>query len=140
MIPGPQAAPNMSGLSVQMQGGLDLKATCANVKLIISEGRMNCDDGWTIWALADPPGPIAGGAGDGGDTGKRREHAAWISDREPPRRVAQADHVLGVNLAPEDRVFFTRFHPLSDEAHFDTPDQLDISRYRPTISLARGRI
>lgn len=143
MIPALQAAPNMSGLSVQMQGGLDMAATRANVKLIISGGQNEPRDAiaGTIWALLTHPDQLQA-VQDGRATWAQafEEYARWISPiGMSPRRVAQADHVLGVNLAPEDRVFFMFSSAGRDEAHFDTPDQFDIFRDTgPAISFGAG--
>ncbi|MBV1926461.1 MAG: cytochrome P450 [Rhodobacteraceae bacterium] len=142
-LPEVQANPDQSALSVQIAGGLDLKATRANIKLIISGGQNEPRDviAGTIWALLTHPKQlelINNGDATYGDA--FAEYARWNSPiGMSPRRIARRDTVSGVTFEPEDRVFFMFSSACRDEAHFENPDVFDITRNtQSAISFGAG--
>ncbi|MBV1897467.1 MAG: cytochrome P450 [Rhodobacteraceae bacterium] len=142
-LPGIQATPDQSALSVQIAGGLDIKATRANIKLIISGGQNEPRDviAGTIWALLTHPKQlelINNGDATYGDA--FAEYTRWNSPiGMSPRRIARRDTVGGVTFEPEDRVFFMFSSACRDEKHFENPDAFDITRNtQSSISFGAG--
>ena len=136
-ISGPDA------LSVQLQAGLPLRNTRANIKLIISGGQNEPRDAiaGTAWAVMRHPAQLRRiAAGDATWTQAFAEYARWMSPiGMSPRRVARSDKVNGVTFEPEDRVFFMFGSAGRDEAHFADPDAFDIMRNtQPAISFGAG--
>lgn len=138
-----RAAPDASLLSVQMQAGLSMDQTRANVKLAISGGQNEPRDAiaGTIWALLTHPDQLAR-VRDGAATWAQafEEYARWIAPiGMSPRRVAREDTVCGVTFAPGDRVFFMFGSGNRDEGVFDRPEHYDITRdTRPALSFGAG--
>lgn len=137
------ANPDKSALSVQVAGGLDMTATRANIKLIISGGQNEPRDviAGTIWALATHPKQlelINKGEATFGDAFS--EYVRWNAPiGMSPRRVARRDTVNGVTFEPEDRVFFMFSSACHDEDHFDAPEVYDIKRNtQSAISFGAG--
>jgi len=97
----------------------------ANVKLVISGGQNEPRDAiaGTAWAVLAHPGALA--AIRSGAAGWDRAFDEYARLQAPigmsPRRVARADTVQGVTLAPEDRVFLMFGSAGRDEAHFTAP-------------------
>jgi cytochrome P450 len=142
-MPEVHASPDQSALSVQIAGGLDLEATRANIKLIISGGQNEPRDviAGAIWALLTHPEQlerINKGSATFGDA--FAEYTRWNSPiGMSPRRVARRDTVAGVTFEPEDRVFFMFSSACRDEDHFENPDAFDITRNtQSAISFGAG--
>lgn len=138
-----RSAPDTSLLSVQMQAGLSMDQTRANVKLAISGGQNEPRDAiaGTIWALLTHPDQlelIQDGAA--GWAQAFEEYARWIAPiGMSPRRVAREDTVCGVTFEPEERVFFMFGSGNRDEAVFARPEVYDITRdTRPALSFGAG--
>ncbi len=138
-----QATPDKSALSVQMQAGLGMEATRANIKLIISGGQNEPRDAiaGTIWALLNHPTQLAAlrdGQHEWGDA--FTEYVRWMSPiGMSPRQIAQPEQIGDISLTPGDRVFFMFASACRDEDHFTNPDQFDISRNTsPAISFGAG--
>ena len=125
-------APDQSLISVQAQAGLPLDTIRANVKLAISGGQNEPRDAiaGAIWALLSHPEQLA--SVRNGDIAWHKvfeEYARWISPiGMSPRRVAQPFAWNGIDLKPEDRVFFMFGSANRDEAHFADPDRFDVTR------------
>jgi cytochrome P450 len=132
MAPVVAKAPNPSLLSVMLQGGMPMESVRANIKLAISGGQNEPRDAiaGTIWALLTHPEQL-----DLVRAGKVRwvqvfeEYARWISPiGMSPRRIAKAWSINGIDLEPEDRVFFMFGSANRDEAHFRDADKFDVTR------------
>jgi cytochrome P450 len=143
MIPALRARPDTSVLSVQLQAGLPMATTRANVKLVISGGQNEPRDAiaGAIWALLAHPDQYAlvrDGAADWGRVFD--EYARWMSPiGMSPRRVARRDCINGVTFEPEDRVFFMFGSANRDESVFDHPDRFDLTRDTgPAIPFGAG--
>jgi cytochrome P450 len=137
------ARPDGSALAVQHAAGIGMDSIRANIKLIISGGQNEPRDAiaGTIWALLSHPEQlelIQQGKATYADA--FAEYARWISPiGMSPRLVARRDIVQGVTFEPGDRVFFMFGSAGRDEAHFDAPDQFDITRNtQPAISFGAG--
>jgi hypothetical protein len=132
MMPALRKTPNRSALSVQIQAGLDEPATRANIKLIISGGQNEPRDAiaGAAWALITHPEQHARiHNGTASYANAFEEYVRWISPiGMSPRRVARPDTACGVEFEPDDRVFFMFSSAGRDEAHFDRPEQFDITR------------
>ena len=143
MIPALQARPDASVLSVQMQAGLSMATTRANVQLVISGGQNEPRDAiagaiWALLAHPDQHALVRDGTADWGMVFD--EYARWMSPiGMSPRRVAQVDCVGGVTFQPDDRVFFMFGSANRDEAVFDHPDRFDLRRDTgPAIPFGAG--
>ncbi len=142
-IPELQAAPDASLISVQLQAGLPPESLRANVRLAISGGQNEPRDAiaGTAWALLTHPEQVqAVLAGRVGWLAAFEEYARWISPiGMSPRRVAQADHVGGVDFEPDERVFFMFGSGNRDETVFEAADRFDITRdTRKALSFGAG--
>lgn len=143
MMPRLAAAPDMSALSVQMQAGLALPSTRANIKLIISGGQNEPRDaiagaGWALLTHPEQRAMIAAGAAEWGQVFD--EYVRWISPiGMSPRQVARADTACGVAFTPGDRVFFMFSSAGHDEAWCSDPTRFDITRDTgPAIPFGAG--
>ncbi len=143
MIPQLEAKPNSSALSVQLASNLDMAATRANIKLIISGGQNEPRDviAGAAWALLTHPAQlhlVQQNKASWGDVFS--EYARWMSPiGMSPREVAQNDEVCGVSFEQGDRVFFMFSSAGHDEAHFETPERFDITRNTgPSIPFGAG--
>ncbi len=132
-----------SALAVQIEAGLPIDSIRANIKLIISGGQNEPRDAiaGTIWALlthANQLQLINNGQASFADA--FAEYARWMSPiGMSPRRVARTDTVNDVTFEPEDRVFFMFGSACRDDAHFEHPDNFDITRdTQPAISFGAG--
>lgn len=127
-----EAAPDKSLISVQAQAGLPVETIRANVKLAISGGQNEPRDAiaGAIWALLTHPEQLAMvRAGDVTWQQVFEEYARWISPiGMSPRRVAQPFTWDGLDLNPEDRVFFMFGSANRDETVFEHPDRFDVTR------------
>lgn len=143
MVPVVQAVPDGSLLSVQLQAGLSMDTTRANIKLAISGGQNEPRDAiaGTAFALITHPDQMALiDAGTATWLQAFEEYARWISPiGMSPRRVGKADSVCGVNFEVNDRVFFMFGAANRDEDHFSYPERFDITRNtRPALSFGAG--
>ncbi|MGY6533838.1 MAG: cytochrome P450 [Pararhodobacter sp.] len=137
------AAADPSCVAVQRRAGLPEDALRANVKLVISGGQNEPRDAiaGTAWALLTHPLALAAVHEGRADWAQAfDEYARWIAPiGMSPRRVAQTDHVQGVRLDPEDRVFLMFGSAGRDEAHFDRADSYDIFRDTgPALTFGAG--
>ncbi len=137
------APPPLSTIAVQQAAGLPLESLRANVKLIISGGQNEPRDAiaGTVWALLNHPDQLArirAGQNDWRDA--FAEYARWISPiGMSPRIVAKSDTVNDVTFDPGDRVFLMFSSAGRDEAHFDAPENFDITRNTgPAIPFGAG--
>lgn len=125
-------SPDTSLISVQAQAGSPVESIRANVKLAISGGQNEPRDAiaGAIWALLTHPDQLAM-VRQGEVTWQKvfEEYVRWISPiGMSPRRVAQPFQWDGVDLLPEDRVFFMFGSANRDESIFDDPDRFDVTR------------
>ncbi|MEP3946241.1 cytochrome P450 [Ascidiaceihabitans sp.] len=133
----------MSALAVMKDAGLPMDSIRANIKLIISGGQNEPRDAiaGTIWALLSHPDSL-----DAVRNGRTTyadafsEYARWMAPiGMSPREVAQHDCIDGITFAPGDRVFFMFGSACRDAAHFDKPDQFDVTRNtQAAISFGAG--
>ena len=135
--------PAHSALKVMQNAGLSDESLSANIKLIISGGQNEPRDAiaGTIWALINHPSQLAIiRNGDATWLDAFNEYARWMAPiGMSPRRVVQRDHIDGIDLMPEDRVFFMFGSAGRDEAHFDAPDTFNITRNtQRAISFGAG--
>jgi cytochrome P450 len=141
MLPVVRKTPNHSLLSVMLHSGMALDSVRANIKLAISGGQNEPRDAiaGAIWALAMHPDQLAKvQSGDARWLQVFEEYARWIAPiGMTPRRVAKPWSLRGVDLAPEDRVFFLFASANRDEAHFENPDAFEVTR-DTTKSIAFG--
>ena len=132
MAPVLAKAPNPSLLSVMLESGMPMESVRANIKLAISGGQNEPRDAIAgcIWALLTHPDQLALVL-----AGKVRwvqvfeEYARWISPiGMSPRRIAKPWSINGIELEPEDRIFFMFGSANRDEAHFQDADKFDVRR------------
>jgi len=143
MLPGLEAAPNHSLLSVQMQAGLSDAQIRANVKLAISGGQNEPRDAiaGAVWALLTHPEQLAKvRAGEATWLQAFEEYARWISPiGMSPRRVAQDYELDGVHFEPEDRAFLMFGSANRDEAVFENADRFEVTRDTgPSVAFGAG--
>jgi hypothetical protein len=119
---------------------MPMESVRANIKLAISGGQNEPRDAIAgcIWALLTHPEQL-----ELVRAGKVRwvqvfeEYARWISPiGMSPRRIAKAWSINGIDLEPEDRVFFMFGSANRDEAHFHDAEH----RLRRGPALLRGRL
>ena len=132
MTPVLTKTPNPSLLSVMLQTGMPMESVRANIKLAISGGQNEPRDAIAgcIWALLTHPDQLALV-----QQGKVRwvqvfeEYARWIAPiGMSPRRIAKTWSFHGIDLEPEDRIFFMFGSANRDEAHFQDADTFDVKR------------
>ena len=125
-------APDKSLISVQAQAVLPVESIRANVKLAISGGQNEPRDAiaGAVWALLSHPGQLEQARrGEVSWQQVFEEYVRWISPiGMSPRRVAQPFQWDGVDLEPEDRVFFMFGSANRDESIFEEPERFDITR------------
>ena len=132
MTPQLEGAPNMSMLSMLLRSELPVESLRANIKLAISGGQNEPRDAiaGTAWALLTHPDQLARVVI--GEVPWRQvfeEYARWISPiGMSPRRCAQPFQRNGVDIAPEQRVFFLFGAANRDPEVFDAPNNFDIGR------------
>ena len=111
---------------------MPMESVSANIKLAISGGQNEPRDAIAgcIWALLTHPDQLALVL-----AGKARwlqvfeEYARWMSPiGMSPRRIAKAWSIKGIDLEPEDRIFFMFGSANRDEAHFQDADKFDVKR------------
>ncbi len=125
-------AADFSAIKVQREAGVSDYSIRANIKLIISGGQDEPRDAiaGTIWALLTHPDQLAliqNGSAEWQHA--FAEYARWQSPiGMSPRRVARDDTVNGIRFDPEDRVFLMFGSANRDAAHFDAPEQFDLTR------------
>src|ERR1700681_3054126 len=132
MVPVVTKHPNTSILSVLLAAGQPIDSVRANIKLAISGGQNEPRDAiaGTIWALLTHPEQLAL-VRDGKVAWIQvfEEYARWISPiGMSPRRIAKPWSINGIDLEPEDRVFFMFGSANRDEAHFPNADRFDVTR------------
>lgn len=143
MLPVVQATPDSSLLSVQLQAGLSMDTSRANIKLAISGGQNEPRDAiaGTAWALLTHPEQLAM-IMDGNATWLQafEEYARWISPiGMSPRRIGTPDTSCGVTFEVDERVFFMFSSANRDEDHFSNPDAYDLTRNtRAALSFGAG--
>jgi len=131
-VPVLKKKPDHSVLSVLMQSGMAMESVRANVKLSISGGQNEPRDAiaGTIWALLTHPDQLE--LVLSGKVSWRQvfeEYARWISPiGMSPRRMAKRYEVHGITLEPDDKVFFMFGSANRDEAHFERPEEFDLTR------------
>ncbi|MEM7441159.1 MAG: cytochrome P450 [Pseudomonadota bacterium] len=132
MVPVLQAEPDHSLLSVQMEAGLSMDQTRANIKLAISGGQNEPRDvvAGMVWALLTHPDQL-----DLVLSGQVKwltafeEYARWMSPiGMSPREMAQDYRLRGVTLETGDRVFLMFGSGNRDETTFARPDTFDITQ------------
>lgn len=132
MVPVLAKAPNPSLLSVMLEGGMPMESVRANIKLAISGGQNEPRDAIAgcIWALLTHPEQLElVRAGNVRWVQVFEEYARWISPiGMSPRRIAKAWSINGIDLEPEDRVFFMFGSANRDEEHFGDADKFDVTR------------
>jgi len=127
-----RAHPDLSLISVQLQSDLSLDSLRANVKLAISGGQNEPRDAiaGAAWALLSHPEQlekIRTGQATWRDVFE--EYARWQSPiGMSPRRIARADTIKGITLAPDSRAFLMFGSANRDESVFPNPDSFDITR------------
>jgi len=132
MIPALEKEPDHSLLSVQMQAGLPMEQTRANIRLAISGGQNEPRDviAGIVWALLTHPDQLRMVL-DGEVTWLKvfREYVRWMSPiGMSPRVMAQPYEVRGVSLEPKDDVFLMFGSANRDAANFERPDDFDITQ------------
>lgn len=143
MMPKLRIAPDHSLLSVQMEAGLSLEQTRANIKLAISGGENEPRDviAGLVWALLTHPEQLAL-IQDGTATWHQAfaEYTRWMSPiGMSPREMAQPYELHGVTLNTGDRVFLMFSSGNRDSAVFDQPETFDITRdCSPSIAFGAG--
>ncbi len=132
MLPVVRKTPNTSLLSVMLEAGMPLDSARANIKLAISGGQNEPRDAisGTVWALLTHPAQLRRAiAGEVRWLQVFEEYARWISPiGMSPRRIAKPWTIRDVAFEPEDRVFLMFSSANRDEAHFERPDEFDLSR------------
>lgn len=142
-LPHLRAQPDLSIISVLDQAGLDVDAIAGNVRVIIGGGQNEPRDAiaGTIWALLAHPDQHAR---------ITEKTASWedafneyVRLNAPigmsPRRVAQTDTIADVTFETNDLIFFMFGSACRDEAHFDDPDDFDLTRNTgPAIPFGAG--
>lgn len=122
----------MSLIAVQRAAGISEYSTKANVKLAISGGQNEPRDviAGASWALLTHPAQrelLREGSARWRNVFE--EYARWISPiGMSPRRVARFDQIGGVDLKPDERVFFMFGAGNRDPDVFADPDVFDITR------------
>ncbi len=135
--------PDKSALAVQLTAGLPMDSIRANIKLVISGGQNEPRDAiaGTVWALLNHPQHLEMiRAGQATWADAFAEYVRWVSPiGMSPRVVARNDTVDGILFVPGDRIFFMFSSAGRDEAHFENPDQFDITRdTTPAIPFGVG--
>ena len=128
MLPVVRKHPDRSMLSLMLSAGLPMDRIRANIKLAISGGQNEPRDtvAGTAWALLTHPEQRTN---DVSWLNVFEEFARWISPiGMMPRRVAKPWTIGGVDLEPEDRVFFLIGSANRDEAIFPNADRFDARR------------
>jgi len=132
MTPVLTRTPDHSLLGVMLGCGMPMQNIQANIKLAISGGQNEPRDAiaGTVWALLIHPEQLALVR-----AGKIRwiqvfeEYARWISPiGMSPRRIATPWSIHGIDLEPDDRVFFMFGSANRDEACFRNADAFDATR------------
>jgi cytochrome P450 len=124
--------PDQSMLSLMLAAGMNLENVRANIKLAISGGQNEPRDAiaGAVWALLthrDQLATVLGGEVPWLQVFE--EYIRWMSPIGMiPRRVAKRWSVNGIDLEPEDRVFFLIGSANRDEAHFQDAARFDITR------------
>ena len=132
MAPVVAKAPNPSLLSVMLESGMAMESVRANIKLAISGGQNEPRDAIAgcIWALLTHPEQLTlVGSGKARWMQVFEEYARWISPiGMSPRRIAKPWSINGIDLEPEDRIFFMFGSANRDEAYFRDGDKFDVMR------------
>ncbi len=132
MAPVVAKAPNPSLLSIMLESGMAMESVRANIKLAISGGQNEPRDAIAgcIWALLIHPEQLTlVGSGKARWMQVFEEYARWISPiGMSPRRIARPWSINGIDLEPDDRVFFMFGSANRDEAYFRDGDKFDVMR------------
>lgn len=132
MIPTVEQEPDRSLLGVMLQAGMPMASLRANIKLVISGGQNEPRDAiaGAAWALLTHPEQHAMVmAGEASWAQVFDEYTRWISPiGMSPRRIARPFSVHGIDLAPDDRIFFMFGSANRDEDHFSKAEDFDVTR------------
>ena len=132
MIPELHANPDHSLLSVQLEAGLSMEQTRANIKLAISGGQNEPRDviAGLVWALLSHPEQLALIKQNEASWQQAfAEYTRWISPiGMSPREMAQPYVLHGVTLERGDRVFLMFGSGNRDASVFEKPEVFDIQR------------
>lgn len=140
-VPILRARPDQSLLSVQMQAGLTMVQTRANIRLAISGGQNEPRDviAGAIWALLKHPEQrrlVQNGAASWMQVFE--EYTRWISPiGMSPRQIAKDATVNTVHLQVADRAFLMFSSANRDEDVFGNADVFDLER-DTSASIAFG--
>ena len=119
-------------LHVMQQSGMAFNSIRANIKLAISGGQNEPRDAiaGSAWALLTHKRQLQKVlSGDVAWLQVFEEYARWMSPiGMSPRRMARQHTFNGIDLKPNDRVFFMFGSGNRDEIHFDNADQFDTDR------------
>ena len=133
----------LSLIAVQRAANLSDYSTKANVKLAISGGQNEPRDAiaGTAWALLNNPDQLALiRTNQATWRDAFEEYARWISPiGMSPRRIAKPDTIHGIDLEPEQRLFFMFSSGNRDDTVFTDPDTFQITRDTgPSLSFGAG--
>ena len=132
-----------SVIHVLERAGASLDQIRANVKLVISGGQNEPRDAiaGAVWALLSHPKQLAL-VRDGKASWDQvfSEYVRWMAPiGMSPRRIAKDAIVAGVDLRAGDRAFFMFGVANRDPAHFDHPDEFQVTRdTRKHIAFGAG--
>ena len=132
-----------SVIHVLERAGASLDQIRANVKLVISGGQNEPRDAiaGAIWALLSHPEQLAlvrNGRASWDQV--FNEYVRWMSPiGMSPRRIAKDANVAGIDIRTGDRAFFMFGVANRDPAHFDQPDEFQVTRdTRKHIAFGAG--
>ena len=136
-------APDLSILSVLDRAGMPREAIGGNIKVIIGGGQNEPRDAIAglLWALLTHPEQRRMiDRGDATYLDAFAEYARFVAPIQmAPRMIARRDTIKGVTFDVGDRVFLMFGSACRDEAHFENPDQFDLTRNTsPAIPFGAG--
>lgn len=135
--------PEFSLLKVQLDSGMTVQATAANIRLAISGGQNEPRDAiaGTVWALLTHPDQLE--MIHQGKTSWKDAFEEFNRWQSPvgmvPREVTRDEEVECVHLNKGDRVFFMYSGANRDPRVFDNPEAFDITRNTaPSLAFGAG--
>jgi len=142
-LPEVTSRPDHSLLSVMHHAGMPEESVRANIKLTISGGQNEPRDAiaGAIWALLTHPEQLAmARSGQVEWVQVFEEYCRWISPiGMSPRRIARPHVFGGVEFETDERVFLMFGAANRDEAHFERPDEFDVTRDTgPSLHFGAG--